>query len=333
MSEPAIHAVNQPLLIAGGNRISSAATLNMFIEFFASRRGSSMIVRRNVTRQFHDWRDEFGYSFPVVVIDTIWNLAFVAVSVFMLIWTAASEETNIPLSVWICGYSVHCIMHVVLVWKEYKKRSRRMARGLSLDSSDSSSDSSIAYDEPNRAITALVYDHLFLSPKRWENLHTITSYAWWVIGVVGMVSAYKVLLHAAPHLFWLTLVFLALDGCFVAIAILFYCVLGLATGASVPNFSILQKYVVQEFDDEEQPGVRALKLLPMRTNDPDFLNERDLPTQDANCCICLSSYEKGSEIYLLPCNHDFHATCILKWLMLKATCPLCKRIVHTDELF
>lgn len=42
------------------------------------------------------------------------------------------------------------------------------------------------------------------------------------------------------------------------------------------------------------------------------------------CCICLSPYEHGAELHALPCNHLFHATCIVKWLKMNATCPLCK---------
>lgn len=42
------------------------------------------------------------------------------------------------------------------------------------------------------------------------------------------------------------------------------------------------------------------------------------------CCICLSSYEDGAELHALPCSHHFHCTCIVKWLKMNATCPLCK---------
>ncbi|MBA0642393.1 hypothetical protein Goklo_026784 [Gossypium klotzschianum] len=42
------------------------------------------------------------------------------------------------------------------------------------------------------------------------------------------------------------------------------------------------------------------------------------------CCICLCSYEDGVDLHALPCNHHFHSTCIVKWLKMNATCPLCK---------
>lgn len=112
--------------------------LSMFLGLFAGRRGASMIVRENVALQLEDWREDFGYSLPVVVFDTIWNLVFVVVSVIMLIWTVV-EKPNVPVRVWICVYSLQCVVHVVLTWKEYKRRNRRITIAESLNGSDSSS--------------------------------------------------------------------------------------------------------------------------------------------------------------------------------------------------
>lgn len=44
------------------------------------------------------------------------------------------------------------------------------------------------------------------------------------------------------------------------------------------------------------------------------------------CIICLEDYESGISVVLhLPCGHEFHETCIRKWLLSrKKTCPICK---------
>jgi len=42
------------------------------------------------------------------------------------------------------------------------------------------------------------------------------------------------------------------------------------------------------------------------------------------CSICLSLYEGGNEIKLLPCFHQFHKDCIDPWLDMHNTCPVCK---------
>ncbi|EXB88543.1 E3 ubiquitin-protein ligase [Morus notabilis] len=52
--------------------------------------------------------------------------------------------------------------------------------------------------------------------------------------------------------------------------------------------------------------------------------ERVLSREDAECCICLSAYDDGTELRELPCHHHFHCSCIDKWLHINAICPLCK---------
>jgi len=45
---------------------------------------------------------------------------------------------------------------------------------------------------------------------------------------------------------------------------------------------------------------------------------------ESNCSICLSEYETGNEIKILPCLHKFHKDCIDSWLDAHNTCPVCK---------
>ncbi|KAJ6854191.1 putative E3 ubiquitin-protein ligase RLIM [Iris pallida] len=45
----------------------------------------------------------------------------------------------------------------------------------------------------------------------------------------------------------------------------------------------------------------------------------------AQCYICLVEYENGDFVRILPCNHEFHQTCIDKWLKeIHRVCPLCR---------
>ena len=43
-----------------------------------------------------------------------------------------------------------------------------------------------------------------------------------------------------------------------------------------------------------------------------------------DCCICLEGCS-GQVIRKLSCNHQFHRSCIDKWLKQKAVCPVCNR--------
>ncbi|XP_013784778.1 uncharacterized protein LOC106468873 [Limulus polyphemus] len=49
------------------------------------------------------------------------------------------------------------------------------------------------------------------------------------------------------------------------------------------------------------------------------------------CQVCLSSYEEGEVLRILPCFHDYHASCIDKWLKNNRSCPTCRVEVSFDE--
>ena len=56
-------------------------------------------------------------------------------------------------------------------------------------------------------------------------------------------------------------------------------------------------------------------------------------TQES-CMICLIDFDEDSLVTPLPCDirHYFHTTCIEQWLMVNASCPLCKSPVTLQEI-
>lgn len=106
-----------------------------------------MMVRETAARQLEERRADWGYSKPVVALDILWNLAFVVASVGMLI-CAAKERPNVPLRVWICIYAAQCLVHMVLVWLEYRRRNMR--RVLDTEAYYQYSDESQDEDEDER---------------------------------------------------------------------------------------------------------------------------------------------------------------------------------------
>ncbi|XP_028797678.1 RING-H2 finger protein ATL78-like [Neltuma alba] len=66
---------------------------------------------------------------------------------------------------------------------------------------------------------------------------------------------------------------------------------------------------------------KALKTFPTVT----YSSELKLPGLDPECAICLSEFNNGDRLRILPkCNHGFHVRCIDKWLSSHSSCPKCR---------
>jgi len=52
--------------------------------------------------------------------------------------------------------------------------------------------------------------------------------------------------------------------------------------------------------------------------------EGSLEKEDAICSVCLTGFEGGESLRMLPCLHRFHKECVDMWLTRKPFCPLCK---------
>ncbi|XP_059281688.1 E3 ubiquitin-protein ligase SIRP1-like isoform X2 [Lycium ferocissimum] len=49
------------------------------------------------------------------------------------------------------------------------------------------------------------------------------------------------------------------------------------------------------------------------------------------CSVCLEDFDIGTEAKEMPCKHKFHSGCILPWLELHSTCPVCRHQLPSDE--
>jgi hypothetical protein len=63
-----------------------------------------------------------------------------------------------------------------------------------------------------------------------------------------------------------------------------------------------------------------------RTVGPDA--DSGYSSSNCTCSICLEQYQEGEHLRMLPCMHAFHMDCVDTWLVVRATCPVCKSSIR-----
>ncbi|KAL4568492.1 hypothetical protein LXL04_024105 [Taraxacum kok-saghyz] len=55
-------------------------------------------------------------------------------------------------------------------------------------------------------------------------------------------------------------------------------------------------------------------------------------TEEEDCAICLTDFSgSAGEAKELPCRHRYHSDCIMKWLGIHGSCPVCRYEMPLDE--
>ncbi|CAF0790473.1 unnamed protein product [Brachionus calyciflorus] len=47
--------------------------------------------------------------------------------------------------------------------------------------------------------------------------------------------------------------------------------------------------------------------------------------KNLECAICLDSFRLNDKLRVLPCQHKYHADCIMQWVTRNPNCPQCRR--------
>ncbi|KAF0690626.1 Aste57867_17994 [Aphanomyces stellatus] len=48
-------------------------------------------------------------------------------------------------------------------------------------------------------------------------------------------------------------------------------------------------------------------------------------SEDDDCPICLCEFEADQALLHMGCGHSFHKSCVMQWLELKMSCPICRQ--------
>lgn len=90
-----------------------------------------------------------------------------------------------------------------------------------------------------------------------------------------------------------------------------------------PGLDLLLQHLLE--NDSNRYGTppahkEVVRAMPMVTID-----------KNLQCSVCLEDFEMGSEAKEMPCKHKFHNQCILRWLELHSSCPVCRFQLPSDN--
>ncbi|MQL99202.1 hypothetical protein Taro_031930 [Colocasia esculenta] len=257
----------------GGRRFGLRPSLRgaaRFLRRASSRRmmrEPSMMVRETAAEQLEERRSDWAYSRPVVVLDLLWNLAFVAVAIGVLI-ISRDETPAMPLRLWIAGYALQCVLHMVCVCIEYKRRHQEL--GEATFEGNGSSHRSSGSSTPQEVEEAGMYDAEQVQDeertsiaKHLESANTMFSFIWWIIGFYWVSAGGQALTHDAPQLYWLCIIFLAFDVFFVVFCVALACVIGIAVCCCLPCI-IAILYAVADQEGASDEDIRQLPKYKFR---------------------------------------------------------------------
>ncbi|XP_074285592.1 E3 ubiquitin-protein ligase RING1-like [Silene latifolia] len=61
------------------------------------------------------------------------------------------------------------------------------------------------------------------------------------------------------------------------------------------------------------------------------VGEEVVNSESNACAVCMTEFELNNEVKQMPCKHLYHPDCIIPWLKMHNSCPVCRFELPTDD--
>ncbi|KAB5587001.1 hypothetical protein PHYPO_G00007940 [Pangasianodon hypophthalmus] len=82
-----------------------------------------------------------------------------------------------------------------------------------------------------------------------------------------------------------------------------------------------------QFENTGPPPAEKEKISSL----PTVIVSQEQADSSLECPVCKEDYTVGEPVRQLPCNHFFHSDCIVPWLELHDTCPVCRKSLSGED--